>query len=69
MTSDAAILGKAAQKDAEAGKATFVSLLGLDGAKLRAETLVESACDALSVYGSDADHLRSVARFVVERRS
>lgn len=69
VTSDAATLGKAAQKDAEAGKATFVSLLGLDGAKLRAETLVESACDALSVYGSDADHLRSVARFVVERRS
>jgi farnesyl diphosphate synthase len=69
VTSDAATLGKAAQKDAEAGKAPFVSLLGLDGAKLRAETLVESACDALSVYGSDADHLRSVARFVVERRS
>ncbi len=69
VTSDAATLGKAAQKDAEAGKATFVSLLGLDGAKRRAETLVESACDALSVYGSDADHLRTVARFVVERRS
>jgi farnesyl diphosphate synthase len=31
--------------------------------------LVESACDALSIYGSDADHLRDVARFVIERRS
>ena len=69
VTSDAETLGKAAQKDADAGKATFVSLLGLDGAKSRAETLVESACDALSMYGSDADHLRDVARFVIERRS
>ena len=69
VTSDAETLGKAAQKDADAGKATFVSLLGLDGAKRRAETLVESACDALSIYGSDADNLRDVARFVVERRS
>ncbi|WP_375266639.1 polyprenyl synthetase family protein [Planktotalea sp.] len=69
VTSDAETLGKAAQKDADAGKATFVSLLGLDGAKRRAETLVESACDALSIYGSDADNLREVARFVVERRS
>lgn len=69
VTSDAETLGKAAQKDAEAGKATFVSLLGLDGAMRRAETLVESACDAVSIYGSDADHLRNVARFVIERRS
>lgn len=69
VTGDAATLGKAAQKDAEAGKATFVSLLGLDGAKRRAETLVESALDALSVYGSDADNLRATARFVIERRS
>lgn len=66
---DAATLGKAAQKDADAGKATFVSLLGLDGAKSRAKTLVESACDALSIYGTDAELLRDTARFVVERRS
>jgi farnesyl diphosphate synthase len=66
---DAATLGKAAQKDADAGKATFVSLLGLDGAKSRAKTLVESACDALSIYGNDAELLRDTARFVVERRS
>lgn len=69
VTSDAATLGKAAQKDADAGKATFVSLLGLDGAKSRAQTLVESALDALSVYGPDANNLRDTARFVIERRS
>lgn len=69
VTSDAETLGKAAQKDADAGKATFVSLLGLDGAKRRAEMLVESACDALSVYGNNADNLRDTARFVISRRS
>lgn len=69
VESDAATLGKATQKDAEAGKATFVSLLGLDGAKRRASELVESACDALSVYQSEAELLRDVARFVIERRS
>ena len=41
--------------DSDAGKATFVSLLGLDGAKRRAAELVESAQDALSPYGEDAD--------------
>lgn len=69
VESDAATLGKATQKDAKAGKATFVSLLGMDGAKRRASALVESACDALSVYQDEAAHLRDVARFVIERRS
>jgi farnesyl diphosphate synthase len=69
VTSDAATLGKATQKDENAGKATFVSLLGLDGAKRRATELIDSANDALSSYGTDADLLRDVARFVVARRS
>jgi len=64
---DAAAVGKAVGKDEVAGKATFVSLLGLDGAKRRADSLVEEACDALSVYGSAADTLRDAARFVVNR--
>lgn len=66
---DAATLGKAAQKDATAGKATFVSLLGLDGAKRRAQDLVLSACDALSIYGQDGETLREAARFVVARKN
>ena len=64
---DAATVGKATGKDADAGKATFVSLLGLDGAKGRAQELVENACDALSIYGEDADTLREAARFVIAR--
>lgn len=65
---DAAEVGKATQKDEAAGKATFVSLLGLDEAKRRAQTLVEEACDALSVYGENAQTLRGAALFVVNRK-
>ena len=64
---DAAAVGKAVGKDAAAGKATFVSLLGLDAAKTRAQTLVDEACDALSAYGKDAAILQAAARFVVSR--
>ena len=64
---DAAEVGKATQKDADAGKATFVSLLGLDEAKRRAKSLVDAACDALSPYGENADVLREAAHFVVNR--
>nr|WP_132861089.1 farnesyl diphosphate synthase [Shimia isoporae] len=66
---DADKVGKAVGKDVDAGKATFVSLLGLDGAKARARDLVTDACDALSPYGQDADTLREAARFVISRDS
>ncbi|MGB0439648.1 MAG: polyprenyl synthetase family protein [Paracoccaceae bacterium] len=64
---DEASVGKALRKDASAGKATFVSLLGLDEAKRRATRLVTAACDALSVYGARAEPLRAAAHFVVDR--
>lgn len=65
---DAATVGKAVGKDAGAGKATFVSLMGLDGAKRRAADLVQQACDALGPYGDAAQCLRDAARFVIARR-
>ena len=61
-------LGKATQKDMSMGKATFVDLLGLDGARARAEALVEEAIDSLSPYGAKAMILSEAARFIVERR-
>jgi farnesyl diphosphate synthase len=61
-------LGKATQKDRTMGKATFVDLLGLDGARARAESLVEEAIDSLSPYGAKAMILNEAARFIVERR-
>ena len=64
---DATKVGKAVGKDAAAGKATFVSHLGLDGAKRRAAELVQDACEALSIYGDDAETLKEAARFVIAR--
>jgi len=69
VTGDAAKVGKAVGKDADAGKATFVSHLGLDGAKKYASDMIEEACEALTRYGSDADTLREAARFVISRDS
>lgn len=66
---DAAKAGKRLNKDAAAGKATFVSLLGLDGAKLRARELVDQASAALDPYGHQAEILREAARFVIARES
>ncbi|RME18745.1 MAG: polyprenyl synthetase family protein [Alphaproteobacteria bacterium] len=66
---DAETVGKAVGKDAEAGKATFVSLLGLEAAKIRARELVDEACAALSVYGGRAETLREAARFVIARKT
>jgi farnesyl diphosphate synthase len=65
---DAALTGKAVGKDAAAGKATFVSLLGLDAARARASALVDTACDALSVFGEEAQSLQALARFVISRQ-
>ncbi len=64
-----AAAGKAVGKDAAAGKATFVSLLGLDGARARAAALVDDACDALSSYGAEGTTLRQTARFAISRQS
>lgn len=69
VTGDESTAGKRLNKDAEAGKATFVSLLGLDGAQDRARALVNEAIEALAPYGSDAENLRDAARFVISRDS
>ena len=66
---DAADVGKATGKDAAAGKATFVSLLGLAEAKRRASDLIDLAQESLSPYGSDADVLREAAQYVIARKT
>ena len=66
---DSATVGKATGKDADAHKATFVSLLGVDGARQRLATLVADAETALSSFGERADVLKAAARFVAERKS
>lgn len=69
VTGDAAKAGKRLQKDAAAGKATFVSLLGLDAARARAKSLVSEACDHLAPYGPAAQNLIDCARFTIARES
>jgi len=64
---DAALVGKAVGKDVARGKATFVSLLGVERAKRQASALVDQAIAHLSSFGQEADLLRAVAQFVVER--
>jgi farnesyl diphosphate synthase len=59
--------GKAVRKDAEAGKATFVSLLGLERARKQAEMLIDQAIGHLHPFGQEADLLRAIARFAIER--
>jgi farnesyl diphosphate synthase len=61
-------VGKKVGKDAAAGKATFVAVLGTDGARREAETLVDRAISRLSAYGDGAAELRAIARFVVDRK-
>lgn len=61
-------LGKATQKDKGKGKATFVDLLGLSGAKAKARELVTEAIAAVAPYGEKADVLREAARFMVNRQ-
>lgn len=66
---DAATLGKAAGKDAGAGKATLVAALGVAGARAKLESLIERAEAALAPFGAKADTLRAAARFIAERRN
>ena len=69
VTGDMAAVGKAVGKDAGAGKATFVSVLGLVEAQERARDLVAEACSALAPYGDDGDLLRAAARFAIARQT
>jgi farnesyl diphosphate synthase len=66
---DAAELGKATNKDAAAGKATFVSILGVERARAQAALLAQQAATHLEPLGSSADLLRQAAKFVVQRRA
>jgi farnesyl diphosphate synthase len=66
-TSTAEKAGKAVGKDADAGKATFVSLLGVEGARREALRIAQRASAALDVYGEEAEVLQRFPAFLVER--
>ncbi len=66
---DTATLGKAAGKDAAAGKATLVSTLGVKDAHAKLDALIAEAESALAPFGAKADVLRAAARFIAQRRT
>ena len=64
---DEVAAGKPTGRDADAGKATFVSLLGEERARQQAGFLVSQAIEHVSGHGAEADLLRAIARFAIER--
>lgn len=62
-------IGKTVGKDAAAGKATVVGLLGLEQASARADLLARQAVDHLAGFGPEADRLRALAAYVVSRKN
>ncbi|MEM6637032.1 MAG: farnesyl diphosphate synthase [Pseudomonadota bacterium] len=69
VTGSTETTGKRVGKDAAAGKATFVGLLGLEPARRRAQQLVDEAIGELDEFGPKADGLRACARFVISRQN
>ena len=66
---DEVAVGKGVRKDADAGKATFVSLLGIERARTQADMLWRQAVQHLDCFDERADLLRKAAQFVVERKA
>jgi geranylgeranyl diphosphate synthase type II len=69
MTVDSAQLGKTAGKDQATEKATWPAVFGIEQSQRDADRLIEEAFAALTPYGSRADGLKAVARYLVERKN
>jgi len=67
VTSDTAVLGKQQGADLALNKPTYTALLGLNGAKEKAQQLHRQAIDALTIFNDSADQLRAVADYIVSR--
>ncbi|MCP4713154.1 MAG: polyprenyl synthetase family protein [Planctomycetes bacterium] len=68
ITSTLEEMGKATQKDQQAGKLTYPSIVGVDKAKQQVKILIDQALHALEEFGSAAEPLRQLARMIIERR-
>lgn len=67
VVSDTSVLGKQQGADEALNKPTYTALLGLDGAKEKAQQLHQNAVNALSIFDHNADQLRAVANYIVNR--
>ena len=69
VEADPNVTGKPANQDAQAGKSTFVSTMGKEQAKMRAEMLIHQAIRHLHVFDGRAEMLKELAMYVLERRA
>ena len=69
MTEDSAALGKTAGKDQATEKVTWPAVFGIEESRRHAAQLIEEAFAALEPYGPQADPLKAVARYLVERKN
>jgi len=69
VTADLATLGKDPGSDREAGKTTFVDLLGVDGARARAKAVMDEGLAALAPFGDRAAALRALGLYTLDRRN
>jgi len=67
LTGAAETAGKAVGKDQAQGKATLVSIWGVEGARAESRRLADSAAEVVSPYGADADELRALPYFLLDR--
>lgn len=68
VISDTTTLGKTQGADQARNKPTYVSLLGLEGAKLKAQRLIDEACDELQAMGTQSAMLEAIARYITSRQ-
>jgi len=69
VTADSATLGKTAGKDLATEKATWPAVYGIEQSRRDAAQLIDEAFDALAPYGSRADGLKGIARYLIERQN
>ena len=69
VAGDAKLLGKSTGSDAKNGKATYVSLTTLDTARSYAQAAVDEALDALKNFGTEADFLRELVKYLIDREN
>jgi geranylgeranyl diphosphate synthase type II len=69
VTSTPEEMGKATKKDSTRGKNTYPTLIGLEASQAEAKRQVDAAIGALQHFGESADGLRTIARFVIDRKS